>query len=96
MANDPAEREKGPYANEIGEALYRRRTEEYPRGTPVAELARRIGIERRDMSWIVNGHRLPSAEMLDAICEVLGWTWKQLYPRKEFRDAIEATRKAAV
>ena len=87
MIRDP-EAAKGPYSNEIGEALYQRRLS-------VSELARRLGISRQDASEIVNGYRLPSAEQLDAIAEVFGWTPEALYPREEFRAAIEATRKAA-
>lgn len=78
---------EGPYANQIGEALYQTRM------LRIAELARRSGIERPKLSEIVNGWRLPSAEQLDAICEALGWTPEQLYPTEEFRAAIEATRK---
>lgn len=88
MAQEPIER-KGPYENEVGEALYQTRI------LVVSELARRIGVERRYVSEIVNGWRLPSAEQLDAICEVLGWTREQLYPNEAFRIAIEATRRAA-
>lgn len=87
MAEDQTERTGGPYTNEIGEALYQNRA------MPISELARQVGIERRDMSWIVNGHRLPSAEQLDAISGALGWTPEQLYPTPEFLQAIEATRK---
>lgn len=86
MAQEPSER-RGPYANEIGEALYQTRL------LAVSELARRIEMDRRYCSEIVNGWRLPSAEQLDAICEALGWTPEQLYPTEEFRAAIEATRK---
>lgn len=98
MAQEPSERPGGPggpYANQILEALYAYRTEEFRYGMPIAELARRVGIERRDMSWIANGHRLPSADQLDRICDVLGWTPEQLYPTAAFRDAIEATRREA-
>lgn len=85
MQQDP---ERGPFANEIREALYQTRILE------IAELARRAGIDRPQLSQVVNGWRLPSAEQLDAICVVLGWTPEQLYPREEFRIAIEATRRA--
>lgn len=78
---------RGPYSNEIGEALYQTRM------LWISELARRTGIERPKLSEIVNGWRLPSAEQLDAICEALVWTREQLYPTPAFRDAIEATRK---
>ena len=78
---------KGPYTNEISEALYQTRV------LVIAELARRAGIERPKLSEIVNGWRLPSAEQLDSICEALGWTPEQLYPTEEFRAAIEATRR---
>lgn len=89
MAQEEAgEERKGPYENEIGEALYQTRM------LVVSELARRIEVERRYVSEIVNGWRLPSAEQLDAISQALGWTWEQLYPKEEFRAAIEATRKA--
>lgn len=85
---DPVER-RGPYANEIGEALYQTRM------LVVSELARRIEMDRRYCSEIVNGWRLPSAEQLDSISEALGWTPEQLYPTEEFRAAIEATRRTA-
>ena len=88
MAQQTAEERKGPYDNEVGEALYQTRI------LVISELARRTGIKREHMSEIVNGHRLPSAEQLDSIAEVLGWTAEQLYPREEFRAAIEATRQA--
>lgn len=88
MAQEPSEERKGPYENEIGEAIYQART------LSVSELARRIGMKREYLSMVVNGRQLPSAEQLDAICEVLGWTREQLYPREEFRTAIEATRRA--
>lgn len=88
MAIDPGKVErKGVYQNEIGEALYRSRI------LSVSELARRIGVDRRHMSEVVNGHRLPSAEQLDAICEALALSGEELYPTEEFRIAIEATRK---
>lgn len=79
---------RGQYSNEVGEAIYQCRL-------TIAELARRLGMARQDLSEIVNGWRLPSAEQLDAICTVVGWTREQLYPRDEFRLAIEATRRAA-
>ena len=84
---DP-ETQPGPYANEIGEALYQTRI------LVISELARRAGIDRPKLSEIVNGWRLPSAEQLDAITEALGWTAEQLYPVEEFRAAIEATRRS--
>ena len=87
LADQPAQR--GPYGNEIAEALYQTRM------LAISELARRAGIERPKLSEIVNGWRLPSAEQLDAISEALGWTPKQLYPTEEFRAAIEATRRTA-
>lgn len=87
MAQD-SERERGPYDNEIAEALYQTRM------LVIAELARRAGIERPLLSRIVNGWSLPSAEQLEAIIAATGWTDEQLYPVKEFRDAIEATRRA--
>lgn len=80
--------QRGPYENEIGEALYQTRM------LAVSELARRIDMDRRYVSEIVNGWRLPSAEQLDAISAALGWTREKLYPKAEFRDAIEATRRA--
>lgn len=89
MAQEPGQEQRGPYDNEIGEALYQTRM------LRIAELARRSGIDRPFLSQIVNGWRLPSAEQLDAICATLGWTAEQLYPREEFRAAIEATRRAA-
>lgn len=94
MAQEPSERPAGLYANEIGEALYRHRSEEFRFGMPIAELARRARIDRPTLSQIVNGHRLPSADQLDAVAEVLGWTPEQLYPNEAFRAAIEATRRA--
>lgn len=81
------ERPGGPYANEVSEALYQRRT-------TITALAGVIGLARRDMSEIVNGWRLPSAEQLDGMCAYLAWGPTQLYPREEFRAAIEATRQA--
>jgi transcriptional regulator with XRE-family HTH domain len=76
---------RGPYSNEVGEALYRSRM-------TISELARRVGESRQDLSEIVNGHRLPSAAQFDAMCEALAATAEQLYPTQEFRAAIEATR----
>jgi len=87
MAQEIDQEPRGPYENEIGEALYQTRM------LRIAELARRANIERPYLSQIVNGWRLPSAEQLDAISEALGWTREQLYPREEFRVAIEATRR---
>jgi DNA-binding Xre family transcriptional regulator len=84
-----SERPGGPYTNEISEALYQRRT-------TVTALAEAIGLKRQDASEIVNGWRLPSAEQLDAICASLSWSPERLYPREEFRLAIEATRRAVV
>lgn len=81
------EQRPGPYANEIGEALYQTRI------LVIAELARRAGIERAKLSQIVNGWQLPSAEQLDAISAALGWTPERLYPTEQFRAAIEATRR---
>lgn len=81
---------KGPFPNEIGEALY------VARIPSVSELARRVNVDRRVLSEIINGWKLPSAEQLDAIAEQTGWTWEQLVPREEFRTAIEATRAVAV
>ena len=78
---------RGPYANQIGEALYQTRI------LTIAALARRARIARPKLSEMVNGWRLPSAEQLDAICAALAWTPEQLYPTQEFRDAIEATRR---
>jgi transcriptional regulator with XRE-family HTH domain len=83
------DQERGPFANEIREALYRTRILE------IAELARRAAMDRPQLSQVVNGWRLPSAEQLDAICEALGWTPEQLYPNEAFRAAIEATRREA-
>jgi len=77
---------RGPYSNEVGEALYQCRL-------TVSELARRIAMARSDVSEIVNGWRLPSAEQLDAIVTELGWPAERLYPTGEFSAAIEATRK---
>lgn len=88
MAQEPVE-QAGPYENEIREALYQTRL------LNISELARRAELKREHMSEIVNGWRLPSAEQLDAIAEVLGWTREQLYPTAAFREAIEATRKVA-
>lgn len=88
MAQEPREVRRGPYANEIAEALYQ------ARAMPIAELGRRIALKREYVSDIVNGWRLPSAEQLDRIVEVLGWSAEQLYPTEEFRTAIEATRRA--
>lgn len=83
-----SERERGPYENEIAEALYQTRM------LVIAELARRASIERPLLSRIVNGWSLPSAEQLDAIMAATGWTAEQLYPTPEYRAAIEATRQA--
>lgn len=80
------EQRRGPYENEIGEAIYQARI------PSISELARRIGMKREYLSLVVNGHKLPSAEELDAIAEQTGWTWVRLVPREEFRVAIEATR----
>lgn len=85
-----AEQRGGPYENQIGEALYQARI------PSISELARRIGMKREYLSLVVNGHKLPSAEELDAIAEQTGWSREQLVPKKEFRDAIEATRPLAV
>lgn len=85
MVQESLER-PGPYENEISEALYQTRI------IAVSELARRVGMRRPDLSEIVNGWRLPSAEQLDAIVRETGWAAEQLYPREEFRAAIEATR----
>jgi len=87
VAQDSATRTAGPYGNLISEALYQTRI------LAVAELARRTDMKRLDLSEIVNGWRLPSAEQLDAICRELGWTPEQLFPTREFRDAIAATRR---
>lgn len=87
MAQQVLESQRGPYANEISEALYQRRT-------TITALAEAVGLARRDMSEVVNGWRLPSAEQLDAIAGFVSWTREQLYPRDEFRVAIEATRQA--
>jgi hypothetical protein len=84
------ERERGAYDNELAEALYQTRM------LAVAELARRTGIDRPFLSRCVNGWSLPSAEQLDLIVRETGWTPEQLYPREEFRKAIEATRRAEV
>lgn len=90
MAQDVQEpRGRGPYENELLEAIWRKRT-------TIKAVADAIGASRQDTSEIVNGWRLPSAEQFDGICEVLGWTREQLYPKSEFRDAIEATRKKEV
>lgn len=89
MALRDPEQTKGPYSNEIAEALYQTRL------PSISELARRAGIERPKLSEIVNGWRLPSAEQLDAITAALGWTAERLYPTPEFRDAIEATRRTS-
>jgi transcriptional regulator with XRE-family HTH domain len=86
VADDP-ERERGPYENEIGEALYQTRM------LTIAALARRCSIDRPTLSRIVNGWALPSAEQLDAIAVATGWAPSRLYPREEFRLAIEATRQ---
>lgn len=96
MAQEPIERPGGPYANEIATALLRHPEATSRFGLPVAELGRRTGLDRPLLSQIVNGHRLPSAEQLDAICAALGWTPEQLYPVAAFREAIEATRRADV
>jgi transcriptional regulator with XRE-family HTH domain len=77
---------KGPYGNEVGEALYQCRL-------TVSELARRIGISRQDLSEVVNGWRLPSAEQLDLIVNELRWEPDRLY-REDFLRAIEGTRTA--
>jgi transcriptional regulator with XRE-family HTH domain len=89
LARD-AEREQGPYANEISEAIYQARM------LTIAELARRTGIDRPLLSRIVNGWALPSAEQLDLIATETGWSAEKLYPREQFRVAIEATRRAEV
>jgi hypothetical protein len=73
--------------NEVAEAIYQRRT-------TITAVAAAVGLLRQDMSDVVNGHRLPSAEQLDAMCAFLAWGPTQLYPREEFRAAIEATRQA--
>ena len=80
------ETQRGPYGNEIGEALYQCRL-------TIAEFGRRIGIARQDLSEVVNGWRLPSAEQLDLIVNELHWEAAQLY-REDFLRAIEATRSA--
>lgn len=80
----------GPYANEIAEALWRKSR------AKISELAAVVGVSRQDMSEVVNGWRLPSAEQMDAILGFLpGWTFEQLYPNEAFRAAIEATRREA-
>jgi len=84
-----SDKAKGPYTNEIAEALYQRRS-------TITALAERVGVARRDMSEIVNGWRLPSAEQKDAIVAFLSWEFERLYPIEQFRVAIEATRQAAV
>jgi transcriptional regulator with XRE-family HTH domain len=75
---------RGPYSNELGEGLYQSRL-------TVAELARRIGMARQDLSEVVNGWRLPSADQLDLIVGELHWEPTRLY-RDDFLRAIEATR----
>lgn len=89
-ASADTEQRRGPFENEIAEALYRARI------PSISELARRIGMKREYLSLVVNGHKLPSAEELDAIAAETGWTREQLVPREEFRVAIEATRPFAV
>lgn len=77
--------EKGPFGNDLSEWIWMRRT-------TIAAVARAVGMERPELSQVVNGHRLPSAVQLDALCTFFATESTALFPRDEFRAAIEATR----
>lgn len=82
---DAEARGGGPYTNGLADAIWAARV-------TIAELGRRVEIDRPRLSQLVNGWMLPGAIELDAICAELGVDPASLYG-KEFLAAIEATRQ---
>ena len=64
-----------------------------PRGVSVARFAEAVGVTRKHMSNVVNGHAAITAELATRIAEVLGTTpeyWLNLQNAVDLYDARQA------